>query len=176
MEINVISTKYRARSKFLINTGRSCTHALHQVMLNAPVLSPFLCLLLNLVSNQVSHQVIYVSHALFTTFCFLKSTLNPFSLILMIIFMTMGLCWFPGSSHITVNYLFIIYPPYCLLSIICAPFSGQPLCTSEWISSPESFYLPLTWLFPRDCFKKSIKILTSKCNHLTSKLLLLTYC
>merc|ERR1712194_94163 len=65
-------------------------------------------------------------YTLFTTFCFLNSQLNPFSLILMIIFMTMGLCWFSGSTLFTAIYLFIIYPPYCLLSRMCAPFSGQP--------------------------------------------------
>ena len=92
---------------------------------------PFPCLLLHLVSNQVLYQVLYISHVLLTIFCFFNSTLNPFSLILMIILMTMRLCCFPGFCHILVTYLFYIHSSYCLLSRICALFSGHPLCTSE---------------------------------------------
>ena len=83
-------------------------------------------------------------YALFTTFCFLNSKLNPFSLILMIIFMTMGLCWFSGSTHFTAIYIFIISPPYCLLSQICAPLVANPfvLVNEYLVLSPV--LLPVT--------------------------------
>jgi len=65
-------------------------------------------------------------YTLFTTFCFLNSQLNPFSLILMIIFMTMGLCWFSGSTLFTAIYIYIISPPYCLLSKYVPPLVANP--------------------------------------------------
>ena len=34
--------------------------------------------------------------------------------------------WFSGSTHFTAIYIFIISPPYCLLSQICAPVVATP--------------------------------------------------
>ena len=78
-------------------------------------------------------KTLSVSHVILTTYCFFNSTLNPFSLILMIMFVTIELCCFLGSSPIPVTYFLSIYPLIVPINYIqkCTPSSGNPLCTSK---------------------------------------------
>ena len=83
---------------------------------------------------SIALSTISVSHViLLTTYCVFNSPLNPFSLILMIMFMIIGLCCFPGSSPIPVTYLSIYVPPLIVIYYIqkCTSFSGHPFCTIE---------------------------------------------
>ena len=122
--------------KFLGVAWVSCSvlqKVLHQVIWKVSVVSQFPCLLLlELVLNQVLYQVLSFLHViLLTTFCSFNSTLlNPFSLILIISYYYHGvMCCFPESSYVPVTY---------------PPCSGHPLCTSEWISFTESYFLYCT--------------------------------
>ena len=114
----------------------SCTKSPSCILISVPSIEPSF-------GPSITHQSLAVLRVIFATFCFINSKLNPYSLILMIIFMTMGLRWFSGSTHFTAIYIFIIFPPYCLLSQICAPVVATPfVLVNEYLGlSPVIYHL-----------------------------------
>ena len=121
-------------------------HVLNSLPIIEPTLNP-----------SIASSAISISHIILTTYCcFFNSTLDSSSLILIIMFMIMKLCYFPGYNPIPVTYLSIYLPTYIshLLSLltiaiiyieVCPPtLSGHPRCTNDKLFSPETY---VTYLF-----------------------------